>query len=168
MNALRDVGCTGARMAIVVATWLGAPMIGAAQSCSAPLSIDASSFSANTCDGTLDMPFISSGTTVNRGPDLVYELDGALSSTGWAGTVTLQPEAGLDLALFVCVGKCSTYATCFQMVDNGPGAVNTAAIPGGLPVFVVVAHPAEGSPTCGSYSLQVDYTPPPSASAPSR
>jgi hypothetical protein len=168
MSALRDMSCSGARMAVIIAACLGAPMIGTAQSCSAPLPIGASSFTASTCDGTLDMPFISSGTTVNRGPDVVYELDGALSSVGWAGTVTLQPEPDLDLALFVCIGKCSNYATCFQMVDNGPGAVNTASIPGGLPVFVVVAHPAEGSPTCGGYSLQVDYTPPSSAPPASR
>jgi len=137
--------------------WLAMLPVSHAQTCAAPLQLSAStSFTASTCNGTIDMPFISSGTLLNHGPDLVYELAPPQTGPGTiAGTITLQPESGLDLALFLCTGKCSTYATCLQWIDSGPGNLNTLTFFGGLQLFAVVAHPSEVGPMCGNYSLQI-------------
>jgi len=160
MTMLRDRLYLLARVATALAPWLAAPANLLAQTCAAPIPVPASvNITASTCDSTISMPFISSGTVLNQGPDVVYRLTGPLAGVGtWSGWATLQPDPNVDLALFVCVGTCSTYATCFEWVDNGPGSSNALAIPGAGDIFLVVAHPSEALPTCGNYSLQVTYS----------
>jgi len=159
MMTLRDRLNPLARAAACFVVWLAAPTISVAQSCAAPIQVPSSmNITASTCDSTMSMPFISSGTVLNQGPDAVYRLTSPLPGVGpWRGSVTLQPDANVDLALFLCTGTCSTYATCFGFVDKGPGNASTLTIPESYDVFLVVAHPSEALPTCGNYSLQVTY-----------
>jgi len=137
---------------------VAAPMPARAQTCAAPIQVSASTtFTASTCDGTNDLPYISSGTAVNRGPDVVYQL--TVPPPWPQSSAVLQPEPGLDLALFQCVGHCSTFATCFSWIDNGPGNENMLTLEPGYDLFLVVAHPAEAAPMCGNYSLKITYPP---------
>jgi hypothetical protein len=128
-----------------------------AQTCESPVAVSSTThFSASTCDSTNSMPSIGSGTTSNNGPNVVYQV-GAVGNL-YQGTVTLQPASGIDLGLFLWYGKCSTYASCFEFVDNGPGNENSLPIPAGTSnFFIVVAHPASVLPTCGGYTLDITY-----------
>jgi len=146
-------------LAVGTSLWLVTLTCALAQTCTAPINVSGSAnFTASTCAGTIDMPFINSGTTFNRGPDVVYQFTVPASPN--LGSVTLQPDPNIDLALFLCTGKCSTYATCFNWVDNGPGNADTMSIPSGFDLFVVIAHPSPATPLCGNFSLQITYPSP--------
>lgn len=132
-----------------------AAMPGFAQTCATPLPIAAGMpLNGNTCASTNQLPYVANGAIAFSGKQDIY-----LFTTANANLIQLQvqPEAGLDLALFVCRNQCTTYATCIATVDDrGVGVTESTQLPDGPgDYYVIVGTAASTLPTCGNYTLTV-------------
>ena len=126
-----------------------------AQTCAAPILIAGiGAVAGNTCASTNQLPYLANGAIAVIGNEDIYRLTAANANLI---QLHVQPEAGLDLALFVCRNQCSTYATCIATVDNGgAGVAESTQLPDGPgDYYVIVGTAASTSPTCGNYSLTV-------------
>jgi len=126
-----------------------------AQTCAAPIAIVATGFfNGNTCASTNQLPYLANGAIAVIGNEDIYRLTAVNAN---AITLNVQPEAGLDLALFVCRNQCSTYATCIATVDNGgPGVAESTQLPDGPgDYYIIVGTAAQVAPQCGNYTLTV-------------
>lgn len=135
---------------------LGCALSARAQTCDSPIEITSSQgISGNTCNSTINLPYVANGAIALAGEDVVYHV---ATVNPFAGQVSLQPDSGVDLAMFVC-RHCSTYATCIAAVDNGPAASNVANVPAGTADYYIIvgATTVASATTCGSYTLQVAY-----------
>ena len=124
-----------------------------AQTCANPTAIvSAGTLTGNTCASANQLPYLVNGAISTQGNQDVY-----LIHTSNPGPIFLsvQPNASVDMALFVCRNQCSTYATCVAAFD--PGVAGTAvgatlpAAPGDYYIIVGTSSPA----TCGQYTLTV-------------
>ena len=127
---------------------------GVAQTCTTPIPIVASgTVSGTTCSGTTQLPSLVNGA-MTGGQQIVYR---ATFATGLFPYVdlSLQPDAGVDMSLFVCPNACSSTASCIAAVDdNGAGIAEIASIPNPAGDYYIIVQAAPGSgPVCGGYSL---------------
>jgi len=109
--------------------------------------------SGNSCNGGTTLPFLANGAIATNGTGVdVYHV-----TSRNVPFLTLQPQAGVDLALLVCPSQCSTYATCFVADNGGAGAIETLTVPSAQYLvsdyFVMVAGLDTASPGCGDYQL---------------
>jgi hypothetical protein len=140
---------------LLVFLFLGGAMPAFAQTCAAPITIAATGvFNGNTCTSTNQLPYLANGAIAVIGNQDIYRLTSVNAN---AITLNAQPEAGLDLALFVCHNQCSTYATCIAAVDNGgAGVAESTQLPEGPgDYYIIVGTAASTSPTCGNNTLTV-------------
>jgi hypothetical protein len=139
---------------LLVFLLLGLSMPVFAQTCAAPIPITAlSPMSGNTCASTNQLPYLANGAISFLGNQDIYHLAVA---DGTQVQVHVTPEAGLDLAVFVCRNQCSTYATCVATVDDGgAGVQETAPLPDGPGDYYVIVGTAVSALTCGNYQLTV-------------
>jgi len=100
------------------------------------------------------LPYLANGAIAFVGNQDIYRLT-VLDGTDVQ--LHLSPEAGLDLAVFVCRNQCSTYATCVATIDDGgAGVQETAPLPSGPgDYYVIVGATTLATSTCGNYSLTV-------------
>jgi hypothetical protein len=134
---------------------LGPAMPAFAQTCAVPITIPTiGAFNGNTCTSTNQLPYLANGAIAVIGNEDVYHLTAANANSI---VLTAQPEAALDLALFVCRNQCSTYATCIAAVDaGGAGAAESTQLPDGPgDYYVIVGTANPATPICGSYTLIV-------------
>ncbi len=120
-----------------------------AQTCSAPYPIPSgTAASATTCEGTQQLPTLANGAMSGR-QQIVYHVTVAPSST--ALPITVTPDPGTDVALFVCSNRCSPSATCVAAIDdNGQGGAETATLPSGAGEYFVIV---QNVGVCGNFSL---------------
>jgi hypothetical protein len=126
-----------------------------AQTCSAPIEITTlGNNTGNTCTNSNTLPYLANGAMSTPGNEAVYHMSvGAAASSPIIATLT--PDSGVDLALFICRGPCSTYSTCVAAVDGGSGISSSAQIPAGVGDYFIIIGALEQSAgqTCGNYSL---------------
>jgi hypothetical protein len=126
-----------------------------AQTCSAPIEItNIGTNTGTSCANSNTLPNLANGAIVTSGNQAVYHIaPGAANQYGI--TVTLTPDSGVDLGLFICRGPCSSYSTCIAAVDSGAGMTSSAQIPAGAgDYFIIVGALGESTAlTCGNYSL---------------
>jgi hypothetical protein len=126
-----------------------------AQTCAAPIVLTNSNVvSGNTCSGTTQLPSLVNGA-IAGGQQIVYRISvapGTFSNI----TPTLQPDAGTDVAMFVCANTCSPTASCIAAVDQqGAGGAESASIPNPTGDYFIIVQDVVGGPSCGSYTMFV-------------
>jgi hypothetical protein len=141
---------------IAVATLLMSVASGVvAQTCASPISIvSAGTSTGNTCSGSNQLPYIANGAIENSENQDIYFVH---ATNAQSVTLTVTPQAGVDLQLAICRNQCSTYATCTSVVDSGiAGAVQSAPLPDGPgDYFIIVGGTLSSTPSCGSYTLNL-------------
>lgn len=122
----------------------------AAQSCASPIALVGST-TGNTCNGTNQLPYLGNGAIAANGAQDIYHI---VAANAQSLSIQVQPDTGVDLALFICPNQCSTYATCIAAVDDGgAGMAETAALPDGPgDYYVIVGATGTG---CGGYSVKL-------------
>ena len=123
---------------------------GFAQTCASPIALATTPLvvSGTTCAGTTQLPTLVNGAIAGT-QQIVHRVTVGTPVSGFA--VTVQPEAGFDVATFVCPNQCSPTASCVAAVDsNGAGGSETAQIPGTPGDYYIIVQSVN---TCGSYSL---------------
>ena len=121
-----------------------------AQTCANPTAlVNAGTLSGNTCTSTNQLPYLANGAISTAGNQDVYLVDTARTGPIF---LAVQPDASVDMGLFVCRNQCSTYATCIA-IDTGVAGTEVSATllsgPGDYYVIVGAASPA----ICGHYTL---------------
>jgi hypothetical protein len=136
-----------------VLTLVSAGLPASAQTCASPIAItDTGTVTGNTCNNTNQLPYLANGAISVIGNQDVYYID-ALNAHSI--TLTVQPEATVDLGLYICRNQCSTYASCTAAVDPGvAGTAVSAPLPDGPgDYYVIVAASGSLGPMCGNYTL---------------
>lgn len=122
-----------------------------AQTCASPLALPLPWTTGNTCNSTNQLPYLANGAVAAAGAQDIYH---GVAVNAQSVSIQVQPDAGIDLALFICPNQCSTYATCIAAVDDGgAGVAETAALPDGPGDYYIIVG-ATGS-GCGGYTLSV-------------
>ncbi len=124
-----------------------------AQTCASPIALtDTGISTGNTCNNTNQLPFLANGAISVIGNQDIYYIH-ALNAH--SVTLTVQPEATVDLGLYICRNQCSTYASCTAAVDPGvAGVAASAPLPDGPgDYYVIVAASGSLGPMCGNYTL---------------
>lgn len=128
----------------------------AAQTCASPIQINTTSsvVTGTTCAGTTQLPSLANGAMIG-GQQIVHRI--TLGSGAQPGiNVSLQPEAGVDMALFVCPNACSPVVTCSAVDAQGAGGTETAPLPNTAGDYYIIVQSSTGTaPVCGGYSLVV-------------
>jgi hypothetical protein len=128
-----------------------------AQTCSAPLQITTvGTYNGNTCSNSNTLPYLANGGVLTPGNEAVYHI-AVGAAVQFPVAVTLTPDSGVDLALFVCRGPCSTYSTCIAAVDGGSGVTSSTQLPAEAGDYFIIIGALEQSAgqTCGNYSLTI-------------
>ena len=130
------------------------PVLG--QTCAEPIEITnvPGQYSGNTCNNTNQLPYLANGAISVIGNQDIYYIH-ALNAH--SVTLTVQPEATVDLGLYICRNQCSTYASCTAAVDPGiAGVAASAPLPDGPgDYYVIVAASGSLGPMCGNYTLNL-------------
>ncbi len=122
-----------------------------AQTCTNPTAlVSVGSWTGNTCTSTNQLPYVANGAIATGANQDVYFVH-----TANAGSIalSLQPNASVDMGLFVCRNQCSTYATCVAAIDPGVAgeAASTTLPPGPGDYYIIVGTASSAS--CGDYTL---------------
>ncbi len=132
---------------------MGAALTASAQTCASPTPIvSTGTFPGNTCTNTNQLPYLANGAISVAGNQDVYFIHAVNAQSV---SLTLVPDASVDMALFICRNQCSTYTTCIAAVDAGvAGGTVSAPLPDGPgDYYVIVGSTSAG--TCGNYDLNV-------------
>jgi hypothetical protein len=127
-----------------------------AQTCASPIQITTTgTITGTTCSGTSELPSLVNGS-MTGGQQIVHRITLAPGASPGI-ELSLQPDAGADMSLFVCSNMCSPAASCIAAVDdNDIGGVETASLPNTPGDYYIIVQTSAGeTPACGGYSLTV-------------